>query len=64
MMMDEEKYEQVFQAMLEFETTQHEKNGRRIKAGIRCLLIIPIVFLVLMFLTSSSKPVFLILWII
>ncbi len=62
--MNEEKYEQVYNAMLEFEEIQHEKNQRRIKSGIRCLVIIPVVFLVLMFLTSSSKPVFLILWII
>lgn len=62
--MNEEKYEQVYNAMLEFEELQHERNQRRIKAGIRCLVIIPVVFLVLMFLTSSSKPVFLILWII
>lgn len=62
--MDEQKYEQIYNAMLEFENRQHEKNQRRIKAGLVCLLVIPIAFLVLMFLTSSSKPVFLVLWII
>ena len=60
----EEKYEKAFRAMVDFEAAQHERNQRRIKAGIKCLFVIPVVFLVLMFLTSSSKPVFLILWII
>lgn len=62
--MNEKKYEEMYNKMLEFEASTHEKNMRRIKAGIVCIFVIPLVFLILMFLTDSSKPVFLTLWIV
>lgn len=62
--MDEKKYEEMYRKLLEFENGTHEKNMRRIKAGIVCIFVIPLAFLILMFLTDSSKPVFLTLWIV
>ena len=44
----------------------HLRNKNRIKFGLKCMYIIPAVFLVLMFISSatgSSKVTFLILWI-
>ena len=50
----------------EFQKQFHEQNKKRITFGLRCMYIIPAVFLVLMFVSSavgSSKIVFLVLWI-
>lgn len=62
--MDEKKYEEMYEALMNFEHSAHEKNKKRVKAGMVCIIVIPIVFLILMFLTGSSRPVFLVLWII
>lgn len=41
----------------------HEKNRKRIKTGIICMFVIPVVFLILLFTMQSSKIVYLVLWI-
>ncbi len=56
-------YEKMYDILLQYETEVHEKNQKRIKIGLRCIWIIPLVFLCLLFWTDSSKVVFLILWI-
>lgn len=43
---------------------RHKQNLHRIKVGLRSILIVPTIFLLLLFFTSSSKTVFLVLWII
>lgn len=41
----------------------HEKNRKRIKTGMICMFVIPVVFLILLFMMQSSKIVYLVLWI-
>ena len=41
----------------------HEKNRKRIKTGMICMFVIPVVFLILLFTMQSSKIVYLVLWI-
>ncbi len=42
----------------------HEKNQKRIKTGMICMFVIPVVFLILLFTMQSSKIVYLVLWIV
>lgn len=42
----------------------HITNRRRIRAGIRCLLIVPLIFLILLLMTGSDRIIFLVLWVI
>ena len=42
----------------------HVTNRRRIRAGIRCLLIVPLIFLILLLMTGSDRIIFLVLWVI
>ncbi len=60
----ERDYEEIFQKVLNYEQTLHEKNRRRIKIGLKCIWIVPLFFLALLFLTGSNKVIFLILWIV
>lgn len=63
--MDKEKqYEKMYRALMDYENRAHLRNKHRIRVGITCLVFVPIAFLILMFLTDSSKPLFLMLWII
>ena len=59
-----EKYEQMYEMLVEYERKIHEKNQKRIRIGLKCILIIPLFFLILLFWTESNKVVFLILWIV
>lgn len=59
-----EDYEKLYGMLVEYEEEIHKKNQKRIKIGMKCLLIIPMIFLILLMLTDSSKIVFLILWIV
>ncbi len=43
---------------------EHAGNKARVKYGIFVLWLVPITFLILMFLVDSSKIVFLVLWIV
>lgn len=56
--------EQSFEKIMEYEKKIHEKNQQRIKVGIRLVIIIPLIFLTVMFKLDSSKVVFLVLWIV
>lgn len=42
---------------------EHKRNKDRIKYGIIAMLIIPIIFLILLFVLNSSKVIFLVMWI-
>ena len=48
----------------EFSHTLHERNQKRIKAGLWCIAIIPMIFLILLLHMESSKVVYLLLWVI
>ena len=58
-----EKYEQMYEMLVTYERKIHEKNQKRISIGLKCIIIIPLIFLILMF-SLESKLVFLILWIV
>lgn len=59
----EKDYERMYDILAQYENEMHEKNQRRIRIGLRCIWLIPLVFLCLLFWTDSSKVVFLIMWI-
>lgn len=59
----EKDYEKMYDILVKYENEMHEKNQKKIKIGLGCIWIIPLVFLCLLFWTDSSKVVFLILWI-
>ena len=56
-------YEQKYNDLVAGLEKMHSKNVSRTRAALRSLLIIPTVFLILLFMTESSKTVFLVLWI-
>ena len=58
------KLENFYKMVMDYEEKSHVKNQKRIKIGLRCLLIIPAIFLFLLMVTGSSKIIFLVLWII
>lgn len=60
---DLEKYHQFYLQLLSFEEEKHKQNQEKIRIGIKFLFWVPLVFLALMFLTDSSKVIFLVLWI-
>ncbi|MGN0143308.1 MAG: hypothetical protein ACI4AD_13865 [Roseburia sp.] len=59
-----EKYEVMYKKIVSYEQEVHEKNQKRIRIGLKCILIIPLIFLFFLFWTDSNKVVFLILWIV
>lgn len=62
--MDEKKYSQLYQALLQEVLQFHSGNQRRIRKGMLSLLLVPLVFLVLLFLSEGSRVIFLLLWIL
>ena len=56
-------YQQLYQDMKRQQEELHARNQKRIRTGIRCILVIPLFFLLLMFLTNSNKVLFLTMWI-
>ena len=59
----EKDYEKMSDILAQYENEMHEKNQKKLRIGLRCIWIIPLIFLCLLFLTDTSKVVFLILWI-
>lgn len=62
--MDEKKYSQLYQALLQEVLQFHSGNQRRIRKGMLSLLLVPLAFLVLLFLSEGSRVIFLLLWIV
>ena len=62
-MENHDKYKQMYDMVMEYEKELHEKNQKRMSIGLKCILIIPLIFLCMLFWTGSSKIIFLILWI-
>ena len=60
----ERDYEEIFQKVLDYEQTLHEKNRKRIKIGLKCIWIVQQFFLALLLMTCSNKEIFLNLGII
>lgn len=59
----QDKQSESYEKIIEYEKAIHEKNQKRIKIGIYLVVIIPLIFLFVMFKLESSKVVFLVLWI-
>ena len=59
-----DQFRDMYEKLMSYENSLHEQNQRRIKIGLRCIYIIPLIFLILLFVTDSSKIVFLVLWIV
>lgn len=51
----ERDYEEIFQKVMDYEQALHEKNLTRIKIGLKCIWIVPLIFLVLLFFTGSNN---------
>lgn len=64
MCLEYEQYQSLFQQLIKEEEQMHIENQKRIKSGIQCLIWIPMIFLVLLFLTESEKVIFLVLWVV
>lgn len=47
-----------------FAENMHTKNQHKKKVCLRCMMIIPLVFMVLMFTMDTAKVVYLLLWVI
>lgn len=62
--MSNDKYRKAYNMVIEYEKGAHRKNQRRIAVGLKLIIIIPLIFLALLFFTGSSKVIFLILWIV
>ena len=58
------QYEKKYNELMECLRQMHDNNGRRMKMALRSLLIVPTIFLVMLFFTNSSKTIFLVLWIV
>ena len=54
----------IYGELVDFQGRLHAQNLKRIHIGLLCVLIIPMIFLSLMFITDSNKVIWLILWIV
>lgn len=54
----------IYDELVDFQDNLHKQNLKRIHIGLLCILIIPMIFLSLMFITDSNKVIWLILWIV
>lgn len=63
-MYEESRKDETYKKIIEYEKSIHAKNQKRIQVGIRLVLLIPLIFLIIMFRLESSKVVFLVLWIV
>lgn len=59
-----EKKPDIYGELVDFQDRLHAQNLKRIHIGLLCVLIIPMIFLALMFITDSNKVIWLILWIV
>ncbi len=62
--MGSNQYEKKYNDLMECLRQMHENNLRRTKIALRSLIIIPTIFLIMLFFTNSSKTIFLVLWIV
>ncbi len=59
----ESKYEKLYNELVDGLEQMHQRNVKRTSDALKSLLIIPTIFLILLFLTKTSKTIFLVLWI-
>ena len=51
------KCRKAYDILLDYEQKIHLKNQKRIRIGLKCLIIIPLIFLAMLFWTGSSKTI-------
>lgn len=61
---EQERYREVYQEFLEESARMHERNKKWLRTGVKCLIFIPVFFLILLFYVTSNKMAFLVLWIL
>ena len=62
-MTPEDKYFQLYNRLLEEVAALHKSNQRRIRMGMRALLVVTVGLMVLMFLSNGNRVITLMLWI-
>lgn len=60
---NEKKLEIMYEQFMELQQQVHIKNQRKIKVGLKINILLPLVFLIISFISNRSKLVFLVLWI-
>ena len=63
-MSNEKEFEIMYDRFMDYQRQLHEKNSKKIRIGLKVNILLPLVFLIISFLTKSSKLVFLVLWIV
>lgn len=58
------KYHQLYDRLLQEVEMLHERIKVGIRQGLKMLVIVPLLFMLVMFLTQGSKGIFLVLWIV
>lgn len=59
----ESQYEKMYNDLVAGLEKMHKRNVKRTSDALKSLFIIPTIFLIMLFLTKSSKTIFLVLWI-
>ena len=54
----------VYEKFMELQQQVHQRNQKKIRVGLKVNILLPLVFLVISFITERSKLVFLVLWIV
>ena len=53
----ETNYEESYRRIMEYQNEEHLRNQKKIRWGIRCVILIPMIFLMLMFSMDSSSSI-------
>ncbi|MCR5416087.1 MAG: hypothetical protein K6E79_04760 [Pseudobutyrivibrio sp.] len=61
---NEKKLEILYDHFMDMQQEVHLKNQKKIKVGLKINILLPLVFLIISFLSNRSKLVFLVLWIV
>lgn len=54
----------VYEKFIELQQQVHQQNQKKIRVGLKINILLPLVFLVISFISNRSKLVFLVLWIV
>ena len=57
-------YKKAYESYRAYQEKEHENNVKRISVGLKVNIFLPLIFLIISFLTSGSKLIFLVLWIV
>ena len=63
-MAESKDYKKLYEEMLSYSRTKHQMNQKKIRIGLKVNIFVPLIFLVLSFIISEAKLVFLLLWIV